>query len=308
MLSIGWLIFVAPVPLLWWLSPHEFLRGVFVGTSLTGATAAVWFVVVQSTGTAPIMMGDQAEQWTAQAIRKLGRNWRVVNRFLLSSSGDLDHVAVGPAGVLVVETKWSASSWHSRDGIERVHAAVGQVQRSTRQLRLWTEVKKASVRVRPVVVLWGGGGWADTEPVRYIDGVAVVEGNAFRDWLRALEPDPASSQETTQAVWDALDTQARLRDGHDPAAAAIPLSVNDFLIKLGLFVAAAALGFTAIATVLNTTGSSTITTLCGLSTSALLLVVHRRWRAVRTLALGALIGAGLPTLLLAAAFAVALVI
>ena len=121
-----------------------------------------------------------------------GRNWRVVNRFLLSSSGDLDHVAVGPAGLLVIETKWSAYPWQSRDGAERVQAAVGQVQRVTRQLRLWTEVKKSSVHVSPVVVLWGGGGWDETNRVQYVDGVAVVEGNVFRAWARALDPDPAA--------------------------------------------------------------------------------------------------------------------
>ena len=51
LLSIGWLILVTPVPLVWWFLPNDFLRGVLVGTSITGATAAVWFLVVQSTGT-----------------------------------------------------------------------------------------------------------------------------------------------------------------------------------------------------------------------------------------------------------------
>lgn len=306
-LAIGWLIFVAPVPLFWWLVPNELLRGVFVGASLTGATAAVWFLVVQSTGTAPIMMGDRAEQWTAQVLRKLGRGWRVVNRFLLSSYGDLDHVAIGPPGVLVIETKWSASPWQSPDGIRRLHAAVAQVQRVTRQLRLWTAVKKSSVRVRPVVVLWGGGGSGGTDPVKYVDGVAVVEGNAFRSWVRALEADPANSAGTTQAIWDALDTQTRLREGHDPAGAAIPLSVDDVVVRMGSSVAAAALGFTAIVTLLNTTSSSTITLICGLSASALLLMVHRRWRALRAPVVGALLGVGLPTLLAAGALALSLV-
>ena len=308
MLLVGWLIFVAPLPLVWWLVPQEFLRGVLVGGSTTGATAAVWFLVIQSTGTAPIMMGDQAEQWTAQVLRKLGRDWRVVNRFVLSSSGDLDHVAAGPAGLLVIETKWSAYSWQSRDGIERLHAAVGQVERVTRQLRLWTEVKKSSIRVIPVVVLWGGGEWSDVDRVQSVDGVAVVEGKVLGDWVCALDPDPAGSQATTQAIWDALDKQARRRDEHDPASAVIPLSVGDVVSRLGFIVAAAALGFTAITTLLNTTGSSSFALLCGLSASALLLMAHRRWRAVKTPALGALGGVGLATLLIAGALAATFVV
>ena len=49
----------------------------------------------------------------------------------------------------------------------------------------------------------------------------------------------------------------------------------------------------------NTTGSSLITLLCGSSTSALLLVSDRRWRAFRVPILGALVGAGMPTLFIA---------
>lgn len=305
-LTVAWLILVAPVPLLWWFLPDEFLRGVLAGTSLTGATAAVWFLVVQSTGTAPIMMGDQAEQWTAQELRKLGRDWRVVNRFALSY-GDLDHVAVGPAGILVIETKWSAHPWQSSDGVERQRAAVAQVERVTRQLRLWTEIKRSSVRVRPVVVLWGGGGWDDSDGVRCVDGVAVIEGHALGDWVRSLETDPSSDRATIQVVWDVLDAQVRRREAHDPAAATIPLSVGDVLLRLGTFVMAAVIGFIAVATLLSETGSWEITVLGGVALSAFLGWVFHRWKAVRIPAVGALVGAALPTLILAGAPFVSLI-
>lgn len=297
MLSAGWLILVAPVPLVWWFLPDPFLRGVLLGGTLTAATAALWFLVVQSTGTAPVMMGDQAEQWTAQALRKVRRGWRVVNRFALSY-GDLDHVAVGPAGVLVVETKWSAYPWGSRDGFERQRDAVAQVERVTRQLRLWTEIKKSSVRVRPVVVLWGGGGWVDQDRVQQVDGVAVIEGSALGEWVRSLEPDPSCDPLTAQAVWDALEAQTRRRETHDPEAAAIPVSMGNVLFRLGTFVTAAVVGFIAIANLLSATGSWAVTVLVGVALIAFSAGALRRWQVVRGPALGTLIGAGLPTLIL----------
>ncbi len=93
-LLCGWLLLMTITPGLWWFVASELLRGMVLGADLASATALVWFVVVQSTGTAPTMMGDEAEQWTAQELRKLG-DWRLVNHFELSY-GDMDHVAVGP--------------------------------------------------------------------------------------------------------------------------------------------------------------------------------------------------------------------
>lgn len=89
------------------LMPTGFLKGLVVGGFLVGGGAALWSLTVQVTGTAPVMMGDTAEMWTAMELRRLqSRGWRIVNHFVLAKD-DIDHVLVGPGGAYVVETKWA---------------------------------------------------------------------------------------------------------------------------------------------------------------------------------------------------------
>lgn len=65
--------------------------------------------LVLLSGTAPLMMGELAEQWTAQELRPLTKHgWRLVNHFGLGYGGQ-DHVLVGPGGVVLLETKSSAT-------------------------------------------------------------------------------------------------------------------------------------------------------------------------------------------------------
>jgi hypothetical protein len=64
--------------------PTDLLKGMVLGAAFVAGPAALWALTVQATGTAPVMMGDQAEQWTASELRKLGRRgWRLVNHVAL---------------------------------------------------------------------------------------------------------------------------------------------------------------------------------------------------------------------------------
>ena len=55
------------------LLPAGFLRGLLLGGALTATTGLLAFTVVQATGTASILMGESAEQWTASELRRLHR-------------------------------------------------------------------------------------------------------------------------------------------------------------------------------------------------------------------------------------------
>ena len=84
-------------------------RGFIVGTSVTLTAYAVAALVVLTSGSAPLMMGELAEQWTAQELRPMrGHGWKLVNHFGLDS-GDQDHVVVGLGGVSLVETRWGGT-------------------------------------------------------------------------------------------------------------------------------------------------------------------------------------------------------
>ena len=168
--------------------PSDFLKGLVFGSLIVAGPAMLWSWTVQVTGTAPVMMGDLAEQWSAGDLRKLARTgWRLVNHFALAKD-DIDHVLVGPGGAFAVETKWSASPWRSDYGQARLREAISQSSRNARALRLWHPFKSQAIPVHPAVVLWGGGtkDWTQEEQVRVTDGVTIVTGAALNNWTRTL--------------------------------------------------------------------------------------------------------------------------
>src|SRR5205085_1067253 len=84
---------------------RQFLSGALVAS---GAWSVSLLVHTMS-GAASAAMGATAEQWTADDLRSLRRaGWRLTHGVRLRASRDIDHVALGPGGLLVVETKWSS--------------------------------------------------------------------------------------------------------------------------------------------------------------------------------------------------------
>lgn len=104
-----------------------FERGVVVGFGAAASVAALAQWVVLASGIGPTYMGETAERWTAGELRRLQRSgWWLINHFNLDY-GDLDHLLIGPAGVFVIETKWSAFGWKERYADNRVASAIRQV-------------------------------------------------------------------------------------------------------------------------------------------------------------------------------------
>lgn len=82
-------------------------------------------------------MGETAEQWTASDLRLLDRRgWKVAHGVRLGRRGDIDHVALGPGGLLVVESKWRSEGWNDRYVTEVVERAVDQVRHGAKEVRL----------------------------------------------------------------------------------------------------------------------------------------------------------------------------
>lgn len=173
--------------------PNAFMNGMVVGAGLVVAPGAVGVFSMQVTGSAPIIMGDQAEQWTAQELRPLmRRDWLLVNHLVLGTD-DIDHVLLGPGGAFVFQTKWSGSPWDSTFGAQRQRDAVRQAEANARILRLWHPLKSREIPVRPVVVLWGRGlsKWPMTEQVRKSgSAVIVVRRRRSRARTRTASPPP----------------------------------------------------------------------------------------------------------------------
>jgi hypothetical protein len=231
------------------LVPSGFVRGFASGGLLVAIVGTLWSRVVQVTGTASIMMGDEAEQWSAAELRKLQRRgWRVVNGVCLRQ-WDIDHVLVGPGGVIAVETKWSASPWTDADGGRRIAAATARVQRSAKDLRLWADLRKIGVdSVSSVVLLWGAGA-QDIEPTVEValgGTTAVLAGLHMEDWRRSLPVGVLDHAQIADA-WAALERQCRVRDARDRNQAPTPPSISGMAFMGVATMSSAAVGLLAAA-------------------------------------------------------------
>jgi hypothetical protein len=87
-------------------------RAIVLTTALVSGIWGYAMFVVLASGAANQIMGTSAEQSTSDALCDARRaGWRFVNGLQLEKGWDIDHVAVGPGGVLVIETKWSGQPW-----------------------------------------------------------------------------------------------------------------------------------------------------------------------------------------------------
>ena len=288
--------------------PSAFVRGVIVGGVVVAVPAVLWQLVVSSTGTAPTMNGDEAEQWTAQELRKVGRRcrrgeWFLVNRVPFDRH-DIDHVLLGPWGVLVVETKWSAASWDDRDGVERQQRAVAQVRGCARRLGLWGEIRKilrdGDIALRPVVVIWGAN--AGSLDVTAVDGCAVVPRRHLRRWVEQL-PRTTSAASSAAAIWARLDRFIADREAHEPSLTEIPSSMTDRALGLLQYPIAAAATFVALILMHNILLNLWLLAV-NATAAALIAAFCLRVRSIRRIAIGALAGAGGVICLIAVAYAI----
>lgn len=175
---------------------------------------AIAWLVVQASGTGNAMAGGDAEDWTAAVLRKLGaKRWHALHDVPLEASWDADHIVVGPTGVFVLETKWTATRQSERRGYLRGRLEYGadQAWRGARRVRSVLRGAGVIVDVEPVVVLWGPrDAWGDDHPV----GVAIVHGDDLAEWLTHRHQNELTEDEIMRAS-EALDGFAAMRIGHD---------------------------------------------------------------------------------------------
>ena len=187
----------------WW---TPFVLGLGLGV----LPCVLWIAVTSADGSATWRIGAQAEQWTADELAALGPAWRVEHDVPFPDRTyivDVDHVAIGPHGVLAVETRWTS---HELDlgarclapelanAIGRAQASAGRVSGLIRRVNVWVDVI-------PVVGYCGPHVIPPTEPVRVVDGVRVVAGKQGDDWRPRLS-------ETRLDVGEIDQLTVRVRD------------------------------------------------------------------------------------------------
>jgi hypothetical protein len=167
---LGWVtvavIGIGLVPFLRW---RGLLAGVIIGCAFTLLAMAV-----MRAGNAQVH-GAWAERWSLESLRKVS-GWLVTEN-LPFQDVDVDHVAVTPAAVLAIETKYHGPGYdaatnlkrHRRD-LDAAQAAERKVSSYLRSLKLPTPVPTSAV-----LMVWGpgrprlAGGWREEDRVLVVD-------------------------------------------------------------------------------------------------------------------------------------------
>jgi hypothetical protein len=233
-------------------------RGFALGVVLaSGAWVSVLLVVTLS-GIAPLYMGELAEQSTAQELRRLRpRGWRLGNHVLLSPNRyDIDHLAVGPGGALVVETKHSAGGWHDSFARERTEQAIESVRKKRDFVVPFLQPYVPRSTVRAVLVL--AGDTLQTDPISTTDcGVTVVPMARLHEWLTSEVCDQGIGADTVASAWSKVMARVAQRDRQETAEAG-PLArpLNDWLLFVAIVLLVTGAGYVAELETLRATGSA----------------------------------------------------
>lgn len=254
-----------------------------IGLGIAGSVGVLCQWVVMVTGTGSLMMGELAEQWTASELRKLRRDgWRLVNHFSLEGR-DMDHVLVGPGGIVVLETKWSAAAWDDGWHADRVARAAASVGESAKLLSLWHPIRVLGLAApKSAVLLWGGD--VNGLPVRPSGQVHLLHGSQVVERVRALPTNVLTANQVGQ-VWDVLDEHTKTRDPADAQRWPVPPSAQELAVNLVASVVAGLGAFVVAVEILEATRSWWISVLAAIGLGVVVWPL-RRFARIRSVVIG----------------------
>ncbi len=169
-----------------------FLQGLISGCLIGAIAICMLFANVVFSGSLSWMLGGGAEKSTNEILESLGPEWKIFSNIPFvegPTSGpwevDVDHVAVGPRGVLVVETKYTSvvtSLDEERLGT-RIRNDAAQAYRNSVKVGRVVQLMEVNIPIIPVLVYWGPGVRSSDESVRALGSVRVVAGAREKEWM-----------------------------------------------------------------------------------------------------------------------------
>ena len=195
--------FVACCILIALMPTYAFFRGLAVGVLLASCVWLLVAVLVIRSGSLGYLWGTAGEVATAgelESSRRRRQGWAVVHGLRLMNQ-DIDHIAVGPRGVVVIETKWaSAKPWRVAEG-----RLVGPLRDPLAQVRTnaFRVQHLLGVPVEAAVVVWGPGAPDVPEHCGLIDGVHLFSGTdnrRFSNWLDVIRVSPEEQQQLAERL------------------------------------------------------------------------------------------------------------
>lgn len=257
----AWSVVIVPLVVGVVISPLVLLlpgwaRGFGLGLVLASGIWLSVLLLVTLSGIGPLYMGEMAEQNTAQELRRLRpHGWRLANHVLLSpQSYDIDHLAVGPGGALVVETKHSAGGWHDNFTRERTEQAIDGIRKKRDYVVSFLQPYVPRSAVRAVLVL--AGDTSKTDPISTTDsGVTVVPMARLREWLASEVHDQGISTGSVASAWSKVMARVAQRDRQELAEMGpLPRTFSDWFRLAASVVLVAGAGYLAEVETLRATG------------------------------------------------------
>jgi hypothetical protein len=182
-----------------------FVLGAAVATVVCVFTA----VILVLDGSWSWRVGALGERSTAEVLHSLPGDWVIEHNIPYwypdgRGEWDIDHVVIGPAGVVVVDTKWISDPWAADDlrTTARTRSQVATVRDHAEQIAKEICNTVGPVTTTPALVFWGPRVARSGSVAVQHGGVAVVAGPDLASWLLQLptHPLPAGSNEVAAAV------------------------------------------------------------------------------------------------------------
>lgn len=180
----------------WW-----WAAGLFTGGMLA---VAMWAIQLPPEHVAKWGRGAEGERWTAKELKVLEREgWRIEHD-RQKSGYNLDHIAIGPAGRFLIDSKTSTGDVSIEDGVFTVRSVDDPEEvylnrllhgrMKSRAWELWHELQSEGTGrtwVHAVVVIWG----SFPDQLVHYDKVTYVHGFRLVDFMR--DPDVVIRQVTS---------------------------------------------------------------------------------------------------------------
>jgi hypothetical protein len=191
---------------------------IWFGAGMTFA-GVCWLVAETLRGHEYRRLRDAAygEEFTSSALAKMGSaGWTHIDCVEFDCF-DIDHVAVGPGGVVAIETKWTNVAWREADGsLTHRHARLAVQQASRNALKIKQLLRgnaHIDIEVAAVLIIWGEGRPALTEPIVDETGVVVLTQPHLASYLQSLPP--TTNADAINAISTALQTFVNNRDAYN---------------------------------------------------------------------------------------------
>lgn len=160
------------------------------------ATAVLLFLVMIAilAGGVNWLTGALAERSTGGLLKRLGSDWQTFHNLVIPPQGrtgwlaDIDHIAIGPYGVLVIDTKYTSRPFEfdSPENYKYLSGNLDQVEKNARRVRELLHDASLSPGVVPVLVYWGVRIVEGDSPIMRVNDVRVVSGYDFKRWKPLL--------------------------------------------------------------------------------------------------------------------------